>query len=676
MRDLRWSVSLSNGVRPAWWSWRYVAGLAAVAAVVLVAALYVGGGDYEPVPAALGDPGPLTGWGLPLTRLLADSAAVVAVGLLLLAAVLVPTDPDDRGRLVGGGARAMRTVSAAAGVAALTAVVETVLTFSDFIGTPPSGSLDPGSLWSFVTQTVQGRALFAQVLLLAAVAVAARGVARSGGALVLLVAAVLAVGMPALAGHSSASPEHMLAVSSLLVHVMAASLWIGGLGAVLLLSRRPAAPLPVAVSRFSALALWCAVAVAASGVANAAVRLHSPAELVTTGYGALLTGKTVAFVVLAGFGWWHRRGSLPALASGVRAAFVRLAAVEVAVMAATMGLAVGLTRGQPPVPTNLAPDQASALEEQIGTSVPPHPTPVSLVLGWHLDGFAVTVIALALALYLTGVRQLRRRGDRWPVGRTIAWVLGLLVAFLVTNLGIGWYSPLLFSVHMVQHMALNMIVPILLVLGAPVTLALRSLPARSGARTALLRVLHSRVVQVLAFAPVAAIIFLASLYGLYFSPLFGVLMSDHWGHLLMQLHFLLAGALFFWVLIGVDPGPRRPPFFLRMVLLFATIAAHAFFSITVMGETTPLAQDYYRALGNPYGISLLSDQHLGGAIAWGFGDAPVLLVLGALFVQWIREEERKGRAADRAADRAELLAARAEAAAEAKLAAMRQQSSE
>jgi putative copper resistance protein D len=270
-------------------------------------------------------------------------------------------------------------------------------------------------------------------------------------------------------------------------------------------------------------------------------------------------------------------------------------------------------------------------------------------------GLAFIALAAGLGLlYARGLRGLRRRGDRWPVGRSIAWFAGLAVLVLATSSGLNPYGRVLFSVHMAQHMLLAMVVPLCLVLGAPVTLALRALPARSGSydlRDVVLAAVHSRLARVLANPLVALAIFVVSLYGTYYTGLYEYGLRSHVGHVLMHLHFIAAGYIFYSMLIGSDPAPSRPPYLFRIVVLFAGMVFHAFFGVAVMEAGTLLAADWYAALDRPWGPTPLADQAIGGSIAWSFGEIPTLGVLGALFVQWVRADEREARRSDRRAER-------------------------
>jgi putative copper resistance protein D len=219
----------------------------------------------------------------------------------------------------------------------------------------------------------------------------------------------------------------------------------------------------------------------------------------------------------------------------------------------------------------------------------------------------------------------------------------------------GIYGRVLFSAHMLGHMTMSMVVPPLLVLGAPVTLALRALRRRTdgsrGAREWLLEVVHSRLLSVLGHPLVASGLFAGSLIAFYYSPLFELSLRTHTGHVLMHLHFLLTGYLFASVLIGVDPGPRRPAYPLRLVLLLATMTFHAFFGVALVGGSALLAPDVLTALGRTWGRSPLADQQFGGAVAWGLGELPTVLLGLGVALAWARSDDRETRRRDRQADR-------------------------
>ncbi|MBQ0853980.1 cytochrome c oxidase assembly protein [Streptomyces sp. BH-SS-21] len=289
-----------------------------------------------------------------------------------------------------------------------------------------------------------------------------------------------------------------------------------------------------------------------------------------------------------------------------------------------------------------------------GTSMDLPPFTLGRGLEWSPDPFFLVACLVGLALYGWGVARLVRRGDAWPVGRTVAFVVGVLTVLLVLCTGLNDYGMVMFSVHMVQHMVISMLSPILILLGAPITLALRALPTagrgRKGPRELLLMLLHSRFMRVVTHPAFTIPLFIASLYALYFSPIFDFLMDSKTGHIAMMCHFLAVGLVFFWPIMGVDPGPHRPGYLMRMLELFAGMPFHAFFGIALMMASEPMVETYKNPAAS-LGIDALSDQTAAGGIAWAFSEIPSVLVLLALLFQWYRSDQRQARRSDRAADR-------------------------
>ncbi|WP_371774503.1 cytochrome c oxidase assembly protein [Streptomyces sp. NBC_01438] len=282
--------------------------------------------------------------------------------------------------------------------------------------------------------------------------------------------------------------------------------------------------------------------------------------------------------------------------------------------------------------------------------------PFTLGRGLQFSADPIFLIGCVLAVLLYGyaVVRLRRRGDAWPVNRIVFFVIGVLSIALVMCTKLNDYGMVMFSVHMVQHMVISMLSPILLLLGAPVTLALRALPVASrgskGPRELLLMLLHSRYMKVITHPVFTIPLFIASLYGLYFTPLFDFLMGSTAGHLAMMVHFLGVGLVFFWPIMGIDPGPHRPGYLLRMLELFAGMPFHAFFGIALMMASQPMVEVYKNPSAS-LGIDALSDQNAAGGIAWAFSEIPSVLVLLALVFQWYRSDQRTAKRSDRAADR-------------------------
>lgn len=286
--------------------------------------------------------------------------------------------------------------------------------------------------------------------------------------------------------------------------------------------------------------------------------------------------------------------------------------------------------------------------------MPPPLTPVRLLTEWNFQPLPALMVAITGALYLWGVQRLHARGDRWSGWRTASFLgLGLGSAVVATQSSLEAYDTVLISVHMVQHMVLNMITPIFLALGAPITLALRTLPIRP--RRVLTSILHSRVAGVLTFPAVAGVIFVANPFALYFTGWYEATLRNGFLHDMNHLHFVLVGCLWFWPILGLDPMPSRLPYPMRMLAVFATMPFHAWLGIAIMSASTVMAADWYSDLHRAWGPSLALDQQIAGGILWASGDVIALILLAILFIQWAQESEREAAREDRRLDRLEQL---------------------
>ncbi|MGC9667254.1 cytochrome c oxidase assembly protein [Planosporangium sp. 12N6] len=299
-------------------------------------------------------------------------------------------------------------------------------------------------------------------------------------------------------------------------------------------------------------------------------------------------------------------------------------------------------------------DPALTILAHGGDDEPLAPLRAGTLFRLELDPWlAVALLAVAIA-YLYAVWRLERRGDRWPALRTVSFVVaGLGGIASVTLTGIGTYDTTLLSVHMVQHMVLSMIAPIFLALGAPVTLALRTLP--HGPRRVLLSVVHSRVAKIWTYPLFAYGLFVVTPFALYFTGLYELTMRNTLVHELVHLHFIGVGCLFFWPLLGIDPLPGRWPYPGRALLMFLSTPFHTVLGLTVMQSTTLLGGDWYPSLrlgwADPF-----TDQRLAGGILWAGGEVVSVTMLGVLVVQWMRHAEREARRLDRRLDREEMMA--------------------
>ncbi|OLE28164.1 MAG: cytochrome C oxidase assembly protein [Catenulispora sp. 13_1_20CM_3_70_7] len=260
-------------------------------------------------------------------------------------------------------------------------------------------------------------------------------------------------------------------------------------------------------------------------------------------------------------------------------------------------------------------------------------------------------------LYLYGVSTLTRRGDKWPIGRTVAFVGGGLGTMAVATMSaLGTYDDTLISVHMIQHMVLSMVTPVFLCLGAPVTLALRVLPLVW--RKRLVALLHSRFAKVVSFPLVAGILFVATPFTLYMSGWYQATLQNDYLHEITHIHFVLVGSLWFWPLLGIDPVPNRLAHPFRLLAIFATLPFHAILGLTIMQDNDLIAASYYNGRHRTWGSSPIADQHAAGGILWGSGDLVGLLVFIVLAVQWAKHSQREAEREDRRLDRLEAEEAR------------------
>lgn len=620
-----------------------IAGCVAAALAAVVPARV----DIPGLPSA----GRFTELALPAVKAVVDLTAAMTVGWLLGAAWLAPAQRN--GFLDVGGYRSIKAASLAATVWAVGSFALIPLILSDTLGRPVDQSLSADWVINGISVLNNVRAALIAGIAALLIAILARAVLHPGWAAVLLLLALVALVPQADSGHSASAGSHDIAVDSMIYHLVGISLWVGGLVAFLGLARQRVEHLDVVARRYSGIALVAFVVVAASGLGNAWLRVTYLSDLWTTAYGRLVVVKAVLLIALGVIGYVHRQRTLPAIARGERRPLIRLAVVEVLIMAATVGVASALARTATPPPTGAAP---SDLELALGYPLNGPPTLGALLFDWRFDWLLGTAAIVAAVVYLIAVRRVRGQGIRWPAGRTAAWLIGCAMVLVATSSGLARYAVAQFSLHMIEHMMLGMIAPILLALGGPVTLALRALPAARrggvpGLREGIVSVMHSRFLRFITHPLVVFALFVTSFYSLYFTSLFEVMITSHVGHVWMGIHFLTVGYLYYWVIIGVDPAPRRLPPFVKLAMLLGALPFHAFFGLALMNTHSAMAADYFGGLGLPWVTDLVADERLGGAIAWGATELPMIIVLIALLAQWARSDEREARRSDRAGDR-------------------------
>lgn len=619
----------------------------------------------------LGDPGALTRWGLPVAKAFNNVGAAGTIGALVFAVGILPRrrDSGDGRRPVAGSAehpaftRTLLVASVAAVMWTLGALGGMVFTYSDAAGLPLSADAAyTEGLAAFLTDFDTGRAWLITAMIAAVVATLTFGVRSLTG---LALTAVLAFGglLPtALVGHSASGDDHNAAVNSIALHLVGVCLWMGGIIVLAAVGGTLGSSVLPVLKRFSALAGFAFVLVFASGIVNASLRISDLSQL-SSSWGLLVTFKAVATILLGGIGWMHRQWIIPQLGdtnspSGAQLSAQRvlwqLIAVELLIMGAVSGVAVALGRTAPPRSEELAPD-ATPARILTNYELPPELTPARWFTEWRPDWLWIAFALTVGVAYILGVVKLQRRGDSWSGLKLACWLIGLVLLTYFTSGAPAIYGMILFSAHMVDHMALTMVVPLFLVLGAPVTLALKALSPRGdgtrGIREWILVVVHSRLSKLVTHPLFAAANFAGSIVIFYYSPLFGFALREHVGHELMTAHFLITGYIFVLSMIGTDPVPLRAPFPLRILLLFATMAFHAFFGVTLMGSPSLLQASWFGSMGRDWGLSAIEDQQLGGAVTWGIGEVPTLLLAIGVAILWSRTDARETKRTDRAADR-------------------------
>lgn len=621
--------------------------LVTVALVVIVWALGFGGGAAE---LSLDDAGPIARWGLPVAKLIVNLAAAGMVGVLVTA--LFTLRPGGREFDV-----ALDTASISAAVFTVAAGATGFLTFlSVFNPALDAGPQFGAQLGRFLVELEVGRTWLITTVAGAALTVLTFAVRSWVSTFVVALLAVASLVPMGTQGHSGDDAFHHEAMMALILHIIGAAVWLGGL--LLLIAVRPVLDqrrIPDVVARYSSIALAAFVLVAVSGTVRAAIGLQEWSALLSP-YGAILGVKVIALIGLGLLGVWYRARLVGRMRESGAAsrAFWTLIAFELALMGAASGAAAALARTPPPNPAPL-PEIPSPAERLTGAPLPPELTIERWVTAWNVDLLWAVVAGFAVFFYLAGVWRLRRRGDAWPVYRTILWVAGMALLVWVTGGVVNVYQDYLFSMHMVGHMLLTMAIPVLLVAGAPVTLAARAIRKRDdgtrGGREWILWAVHSPAARVLTNPFVAAGLFIGSLWIFYYTDLFRWSLYDHLGHQWMIAHFLITGYLFVQSLIGIDPVPWRLPYAGRLLLLIGIMAMHAFFGIAIMMQSGLMVAEWFGAMGRTWGATPLEDQYIGGGIAWSIGEIPTLILAITVAIQWSRSDARETKRRDRHADR-------------------------
>ena len=597
------------------------------------------------VALGIPDPGPVTTWGLPFFRAVGWMLAALAIGSFMFAAFYIsPKVPEgDNTRLVEAplsvdGDIAARTGAVSTLCFGLIALLMIPLTLSDVSGTPFRNTLAI-DMWGVAISQVSTALAWSVVAGISLVVGVAGLVFRKWIAQPLLfVGAILTIVPLGMEGHAAAGGAHDYGTNSYLWHLVGMAVWVGGLMALIAHGRRLGPDMETGLRRYSSVALFALIVMAISGLINAAVRVEW-SDWFTTTYGFILVAKTVGLVLLGFLGFVHRMLTIPVINSRP-GMFLRFAVVEVILMAAVTGVAITMGRTPPPPPRD---PNLSQMAIQMGYDLYEKPTLGNVFTMWRFDVMFGSIAILITAGYLYGIWRVYRRGGTWDHRYTAMWLLGTGSLFVTTSSGLGMNMPATYSMHMIVHMILSMVVPLFLALGGPLTLIMAAYepgePGRPTAHDWALAITKAPLLKVLTHPLVNTMQFLFVFYVLYlFIPLYELAISEHAGHLAMNWAFLISGYLYFWELVGTDPVPVKRPTAIRLAWLVGSMPFHLFAGIYLMQLTTVMGEDFYMSLGLPWELNLLEDQKVGGGIGWASGSFPLGLVFLLLFIGWRRDD--------------------------------------
>jgi cytochrome c oxidase assembly factor CtaG/putative copper export protein len=630
--------------RARWW---IVGGAVAALAVSVGVAAAVGGTPYKQLgDLANGNPGAGVAVPLSMFRALADTASCGCVGSLAFAVLFSrpQTIDGDAGQLGGRGYRAVRRAAWFGLAWALTAAAVTVLTALSDAGLRANQVPTLHAWWLLIWVQQESLGWFVTTLAAAVVAVAAWVIHRWRSAAPVGLLAVAALLPPLFGGHSSSEAGHDYATAAIMIHVPAAALWVGVLACVTTSIARADRATPAILARYSRIAWVCWWALLGSGLIDAGVL--DPSFSTASEYGRLLATTVGLSAALAVLGMALRRRAIRRAMDGGRAAAVRLCGVELVLLGATVGASAELSQLAPPVFQRTIP--VSLQKTLLGYDLDRKPTLARLLFDWRFE-VLFTALAFALAAtYVVGVVRLRRAGTPWPIGRTAAWLVGCATLVVATSSGLGRYEPASFAVHMACHSLLACVIPLLLVLGGPLTLARtasRPPPAGLPGAAEWIGILDASPLTRFLTHPITALgLFAWSPFAVYFGGIFDLGARFHWAYIGLDLFFLAGGYVFAWTVVGVDPLPRPAPPLVRLGILLVAAPFGAVFAALVMTTHHVLgnslsAANMYSSLLLSWHPNLLAVQRTGGVVALVIGDVALVAAIAILAARWSRNSD-------------------------------------
>lgn len=503
-------------------------------------------------------------------------------------------------------------------------------------GVPIGTTMRPQAWWTFIWASPSGLAWLASALVAAAVVAAVYTSRHWASFLIGLVAGVIALAFVGVTGNVTVGYNHdwatdaMVAIAFTAIPLMTAALgaWLVGT--------------PASAMRYQRLVLPLLL-VTAGGHAVVAWQQMSGQPLTSTPYGLW----TIAiFVILGLFAVsWVVRQFVGGRTAGSIGRDVVLAIAYLACLTAENHI---------PTPRFLEPQ--SIMVNYLGYEVTVGPTIERLVTPGRPNTLWVAVVVFAIGAYLVGVLRARKLGRHWPVLRTVAWIATWLLTLFLAVTGLWEYSTVTYSWHMVVHMTVNMLVPVLGVLGAPLAL-IREASAPGEHHVSLGDALDSledhRLWQFLTSAPVAWLAYVGSLFAVYFTPAFSWLMKYHWAHQLMLIAFMMVGYFFFTIIIGADRTGKQLPHLLKLALVISIMPFHAVFAVGILQSQSLIGAEFYETISVPWlpdHAALMADQNIAGQASWFLGEIPLFVVIAALAAQWFRQDDKEAHEIDEAVD--------------------------
>ena len=576
-------------------------------------------------------------------------AAALTLGALAGAVAFVRPAP---GATRDAPARRLTRLAAHAGQWWLWASV--LLTFANAAyvnGVPLRLTLRPDAWWAFVSSSPSALAWLLSAVVAAAAVIVAFGARSLAAPTLALLAGVLALVFVAVTGSVTVGANHDWATDAAIWQTLGAVPLVAACAAVLLVGDAPGPGRPEGASasptgagrrvhRYHRLVPWLVVP-AALGLGGVAWQQLAGQSPLASPYGLVVLAQGgVLALLLAG---WAAR------ALSGRFTLASMARDGVLLVA---WLALASAENHLPSPRFLVPQSVQI--NYLGYEMPIPVDAVRLLGPGRPNWLWIGLSVACLAAYAAGVLRVRRRGGAWPAGRTIAWTAGwLLMAYLATS-GFWEYSTAVYSWHMFVHMTVNMLVPVLCVLGGPLTLV-REASLDRGADLPGARELVQAVASYRPFARVfnPALLWLnyvGSLFLIYYTPLFPWLMRYHWAHQLMLLYFMVTGYLFFNLIVGVDRLFADLPHLVRLAMVISIMPFHALFAVGIMSSQSLIGADFYRTIAISWVPDLMADQNIAGQITWILGEIPLFIVMIALAAQWFAHDKDENRRLDAAED--------------------------